>query len=52
MKKSKFKKLIQMPLAFHHQDLHDRLDEMDKAIAELKGLLLAIAAQLKERNND
>ena len=34
MKKSKFKKLIQIPLAFHHQDIHERLDEIAELIQD------------------
>jgi hypothetical protein len=32
MKKSKLRKLIQIPLAFHHQDIHERLDEIIELI--------------------
>lgn len=49
VKKSKLKELIQIPLSFHHQDLHERLDQNEKSmveiresIAEIKGLLMAI----------
>lgn len=49
MKKSKFKKLIQIPLAFHHQDLHDRLDEMELRLARIELMLTAISAQREER---
>ena len=30
MKPSKLKKIIQKPLRFHHQDIHDELDEIKK----------------------
>jgi len=30
MKKKKFKELLQKPLRFHHQDIHEELDELKK----------------------
>ena len=30
MKNKKFRELIQKPLRFHHQDIHDELDEIKK----------------------
>jgi hypothetical protein len=30
MKNKKLKKLIQVPLRFHHQDIHEELDELKK----------------------
>lgn len=45
MKKSKFKKLIQIPLAFHHQDIHDRLDEMELRLTRIELMLTAIAGR-------
>lgn len=42
MKKSKLKKIIQVPLKFHHQDIHERFDELEACVAELKGLLTSI----------
>lgn len=30
MKNKKFRELIQKPLMFHHQDIHDELDEIKK----------------------
>lgn len=48
MNKAKFKKLIQIPLSFHHQDIHDRLDTMEQSINEIKALVLAIV--IKSRN--
>lgn len=39
MKSKKLKKLIQAPLRFHHQDIHDELKQIKKEIAEIKLLL-------------
>jgi hypothetical protein len=36
MNDKKFKKLIQRPLRFHHQDIHEELDIIKKSIEELK----------------
>lgn len=49
MKKSVIKKLICIPLEFHHQDIHARLDSMESSITELKGLLLAILSSINEK---
>jgi len=40
MKEKKFKKLIQKPLRFHHQDIHEELDE-------IKGLLKNVICQMQ-----
>lgn len=45
MKKKKFNKLIQKPLRFHHQDIHEELDEIKSMISEL-------SRQLRELNQD
>jgi len=47
MKKSKLKKLIQIPLKFHHQDIHDRLDEIIQFILNLKALLVEVKTLLE-----
>ena len=39
MKKSQLKKMIQKPLRFHHQDIHEELDELKNEIIEIKSLL-------------
>lgn len=40
MKGKKFKKLIQRPLRFHHQDIHEELDE-------IKGMLKNVISQMQ-----
>jgi hypothetical protein len=41
MKDKKIKKLIQKPLRFHHQDIHEELDE-------IKGMLKNVSSQMQE----
>jgi hypothetical protein len=36
MKKKKFNELIQKPLRFHHQDIHEELDEIKRMIKDVK----------------
>ena len=36
MKKKIFNKLIQKPLRFHHQDIHEELDEIKGMIQDVK----------------
>ena len=47
MKKKKLLELIQKPLRFHHQDIHEELDEIKKQLAFqnecLKGLSQALS---------
>jgi len=46
MKSKKFKQLIQKPLRFHHQDIHEELDK-------IKQILLELSEQIKDiRNNE
>lgn len=39
MKKKTFNKLIQGPLRFHHQDIHEELDEIKEDIAAIKNTM-------------
>lgn len=41
MKKKKFNELIQKPLRFHHQDIHEELEE-------IKGMLRNVSYQMQE----
>jgi len=41
MKKKKFNELIQKPLRFHHQDIHEELEE-------IKGMLKNVIDQMQE----
>jgi len=40
MKKKKLKELIQSPLRFHHQDIHEELEE-------LKGMIRDVSSQMQ-----
>ena len=40
MKKKKMKELIQKPLRFHHQDIHEELDQ-------IKGMLHHVVSQMQ-----
>ena len=39
MKKKKFNELIQKPLRFHHQDIHEELDEIKGMIRDVSNTL-------------
>ena len=52
MKKSKLKELIQIPLAFHHQDIHERLDEIVHFVLNLKALLVEVKVLLQLTRNE
>ena len=41
MKKKKFNELIQKPLRFHHQDIHEELEE-------IKGMIRDVSYQMQE----
>ena len=42
MKKKTFNKLIQKPLRFHHQDIHEELDAIKEDLEVIKTLLLQL----------
>ena len=50
MKKKTFNKLIQGPLRFHHQDIHEELDEIKNDIKLIKTILLDILHHEKFEN--
>jgi len=39
MKPSKLKKIIQKPLRFHHQDIHEELDDIRHELKHIKDTL-------------
>ena len=54
MKKKAFSKLIQKPLRFHHQDIHEELDEIKLQLLELRRLLENVNSEmqrLQQRDN-
>ena len=46
MKKKTFNKLIQKPLRFHHQDIHEELDEMKLQLLEIRRLLENVNSEM------
>ena len=54
MKKKTFNKLIQKPLRFHHQDIHEELDIIKLELLEIRRLLSDVSSEmqkLQQRNN-
>jgi len=47
MKKRKFKDLIQKPLRFHHQDIHEELDTIKLSLLEINNILIEIQNEKK-----
>lgn len=48
MKDKKLKKLIQKPLRFHHQDIHEELDTIRDLLVSLSVSVNAIRTTLRE----
>jgi paraquat-inducible protein B len=54
MKKKTINKLIQKPLRFHHQDIHEELDSIKIELAEIRRLLENVNSEmprLQQRDN-
>ena len=54
MKKKTFNKLIQKPLRFHHQDIHEELDSIKLELSEIRRLLENVNSEmprLQQRDN-
>jgi paraquat-inducible protein B len=47
MKKKTFNKLIQKPLRFHHQDIHEELDEIKLQLLELRRLMENVNSEMQ-----
>lgn len=55
MKKKTFNKLIQKPLRFHHQDIHEELDEIKLRLLDIGRLLENVSSEmqrLQQRDNE
>lgn len=48
MKKKKLKELIQGPLRFHHQDIHEELDEIKSILNQLSFEVIELKKKLDE----
>ena len=46
MKKKTFNKLIQKPLRFHHQDIHEELDIIKLELEEIRRLLQDVSREM------
>ena len=47
MKKKTFNKLIQKPLRFHHQDIHEELDSIKLELLEIRRLLENVNSKMQ-----
>ena len=47
MKKKTFNKLIQKPLRFHHQDIHEELDDIRVHLADIRRLLENVNSEMQ-----
>ena len=47
MKKKAFSKLIQKPLRFHHQDIHEELDSIKIELAEIRRLIENVNSEMQ-----
>lgn len=52
MKKSTVRKLIQKPLRFHHQDIHDEIKGLTAIMVAMNNRLIAIERLLKNKEPD
>ncbi len=57
MKKSKFNKLIQKPLRFHHQDIHEEIEGLTDILLSISNRLIRVeslldAASTNNKNDD
>jgi len=51
MKKSTLRRIIQKPLRFHHQDLHDEIEGLTLLVMVINNRLIAIEKQLNRLGN-
>lgn len=49
MKKSTLRKLIQKPLRFHHQDIHDEIEALTDMLTAIHNRLVQIERHLQEK---
>ena len=47
MKDKKLKKLIQKPLRFHHQDIHEELDSIKLSLADIRRLMENVSSEMQ-----
>ncbi len=52
MKSKKLKELIQKPLRFHHQDLHEEIEELKTLISSLTYQVIELRKELNGKNEN
>ena len=52
MKDKKLKKLIQKPLRFHHQDIHEELEELKGMIKDVSSQMQVLQQRIEEQSKD
>lgn len=52
MKDKKLKKLIQKPLRFHHQDIHEELEELKEMIKDVSSQMQVLQQRIEEQSKD
>ena len=48
MKKAKLRKILQKPLRFHHQDIHDEIEGLTDLLMQIGNRLVQIEKTLNE----
>jgi vacuolar-type H+-ATPase subunit I/STV1 len=48
MKKAKIRKIIQKPLRFHHQDIHEEIEGLTDLIMQIGNRLILIEKMLEQ----
>lgn len=48
MKKTKLKELIQKPLRFHHQDIHEELTELKQLVSDLTFQVMELKTEVSK----
>lgn len=52
MKGKKLKELIQKPLRFHHQDIHEELEILKSIISDLTYQIMELRKEIKGKEKD
>ena len=52
MKKKSLKKLIQKPLRFHHQDIHEELDQIKRMLINVSNQMQELQQTIRESSNE
>jgi len=52
MKDKKLKKFIQKPLRFHHQDIHEELEELKGMIKDVSSQMQVLQQRIEEQYKD